>query len=278
MKDNIYEAYREVKDEEQEHPFRERHHNLNKNFYREYAKKADTVPKVIVFYMAKGTAHVTSEFLYQIDKLKYFTQDSIPKYVIRNRNMAGVVLSAVILTNIIGGTSVKTAPVPDLPVTTIEETVDEEMSTIETAQENTTIILTRNYTVQGGDTLSALSYESGSSMAAINNMNGYSNDNDRIYYKDTMKIPYAVNLEDLQYYTQTITVNNKSLSDIADDFNTDVETLIRLNSEAIETIQGSGYIIMSDTLIVPNFISKDELYEMKNNTEYETTNQYTKNN
>lgn len=280
MKDNVYEAYKEIKEEEQENPFRERHHNLNINFHREYATKADTVPKVIVFYMAEGTVHVASEFLYQIDKLKYITQDSIPKYIIRNRKMAGVILSVVILSNILGGTSMKTATVKEVPVTTttIEQSTDEEIASIETVEENTKITLTRNYTVRGGDTLSDLSYESGSSIQAINNMNGFSEDNQTIYYKDTMKIPYIVNSEDLQYYIQTVNVNNKSLSDIASDFDTDVETLIRLNPEAIETVQGNVYIIISDTLIVPNFISKDDLYEMKNSTNYDNATQYTKNN
>ena len=68
-----------------------------------------------------------------------------------------------------------------------------------------------------------------------------------------------------------------SLSTFASTNETDINTLLRLNPEAIEVktenSNGVTYYVTSDTLTVPNFISKSEYKSLKaQTTEYVKTN------
>ena len=124
-------------------------------------------------------------------------------------------------------------------------------------------MLTNIHKVTYGDTLSKLSKKSNTTISAIKRENDLLSDD--LYIGDTIKIPYYVNKNDIQYYVNSIYVGNLSLYEIAEMCNTDIESLIRLNKEAIQDMNGT-YIIMSETLLVPEFIDQQLLIGLKYNS------------
>ena len=71
---------------------------------------------------------------------------------------------------------------------------------------------------------------------------------------------------DLEYYTYTEKFLEKtSLEEFAQIYNTDVETLQILNPETI-FIEAGNYYVISDTLVVPKFITQEELQVKKEST------------
>ena len=116
-------------------------------------------------------------------------------------------------------------------------------------------VLNRNYLVSKDDTLESIAIETNTSVEMIKELNGL--DTDELVPGESLYIPYAISSEDLDDYTQIIDVKNMTINEIADAYNTDIETLISLNDEAI--IQsGDDLIILSDTLVVPDFEEKDK--------------------
>ena len=83
-------------------------------------------------------------------------------------------------------------------------------------------------------------------------------DSDMLYVGDVIKVPYIISNDDLQYYVQTVDTNGMSIKDLAYIYETDEETLYNLNKEAIRLVDDEK-IIMSDTVLVPNFISSYDL-------------------
>ena len=249
---NIKDAYKEVRKEEKNNKFTERHTEINSAFYDWFADKVEGTGSYVLFRTGQGVVHVSAEVLYQLAKLRHVTKDSVVKYVIRNRRLAAAVATGVIIfsnlpTN--GGTTANPPGKDDLAGTKVVQPVEEHKTT-----------LTRIYTVEPGDSLSYLSDMSLTKISDIKAANHYTND--RLQMGDTILIPYKVSDEDLQYYIKTVETNGMSLEDIADIYSTDVETLRRLNKEAIGKVNGVS-VIMSDKIVVPNFITSDELTELK---------------
>ena len=60
-----------------------------------------------------------------------------------------------------------------------------------------------------------------------------------------------------------------SLEDLATIYSTDVDTLSRLNKEALGTVNGVK-VIISSKVIVPNFITSNELEEIKDSIKVKT--------
>ena len=127
--------------------------------------------------------------------------------------------------------------------------------TTEINESNLTYELIRNYEVQKGDTLYDISRDIGTSVERIKEINNL-NDN-TIYFDKTIKLPYEVQSKDLDYYTQSVEVENNSIYNLADEYNTTTETIYNLNKEAIKVINGN-YYVLSETLKMPKFITIEE--------------------
>lgn len=251
--ESIKKSYKEVKADESEYPFKERHRNLNKKFKKNFGKKDMSTASVFAFRIGQGVVHISAEALYQLSKLSYINKDNVVKYVIRNRGLAAMVLAGIIIASNLPGKS--TTPVvtnPNEVAGIVVETTAEEYSS--------SITLMRNYTVKTGDSLSSLSDMSLTRIDDIKGVNGFSTD--MLYLGDVVKLPYEVSKDDLQYYTKVVNTNGMSLADLANIYETDEDTLYRLNKEAIGTVNGA-HIIMTETILVPNFITSNELTEKK---------------
>ena len=122
------------------------------------------------------------------------------------------------------------------------------------------VTITRNYKIKYGDTLSTLAENSFSSVEELKRMNHLSSS--LIVADNYLTIPYHIKREDLKYYTQSVAVQDRSLKELATTFETDVETLYTLNKEAIQKINGT-YVIMSNSILVPDFITRKELNNIK---------------
>ena len=195
------------------------------------------------------------ELMYQLSKLEYISKDKPLKFFIRNRVLAASLAALIIIFTISlnNSNSIQTGD---------NVVAGEEKIYTDNIDENQ-IMLTKVHKVTYGDTLSKLSKESNTTINAIKRENALSSDD--LYIGDTIKVPYYVNEEDIKYYVNSIDVDNRSLYDIAKMYNTDIETLVRLNEEAIQEIDNT-YIIMSNTLLVPDFIGQDVLVGLKHNT------------
>ena len=251
-------SYKEVREDEKKYPFYKRHEKISQSFDREFDDYKDTLPKTIVFKTLKGTCHIFGETLYQIKKLGYITEDSTPKFIIRNRKAIGAVVLCGILSTSVGnfGKDEK-----NIEVSTQEYTMENEIEDNELYYQSE-IELNRTYKIKGGDTLTAIANKSGTPISTIMRLNGIESEN-RIYMGDTIKIPYYVSMEDLKYYTEIVNTNNMTLQEIANKYETTIETLYKLNEEAITKMGDNSFILLTDNIIVPKFITKTELKEMK---------------
>ena len=89
-------------------------------------------------------------------------------------------------------------------------------------------------------------------------------------YLQILHLNYSVNPDNLKYYTNIIDVNGKTISEIANEYNTSVNTLCNLNKDSIienynEDYTKVTYTITNNNLVVPNFITPQELEEVKGN-------------
>lgn len=256
----ITDAYKEVRRDEKKHPFGRRHRILNSNFNRMHGDKVDTVPKAILFTTALGTLHVFGEAFYQLRKLTYIGKDSMPKYVIRNRRLIGLTLAGVMLCS--GAGSKK----PD--VQSPEQFVEEPPAVVELVipePEVTQYTLLRNYKIVYGDTLYQIAKDSRTTVQYLQELNGIKGST--IIAGHYLKVPYVVPREEIDYYTQTVEVAGRSLTQLAIEYETTEQTIYELNKESIEYNKIGTYIILSDSLRVPKFITLKE-YQAK--TEYPT--------
>jgi len=246
--EKILNTYNEVRKEDAAYDdFVFRHKKINSEYNHFHVKYVDTIPKEIVFYIGKGVVHVSSEFHYQLHKLSYFNKEPFTKYVIRNRGIATVLAGVMIFGGM--GMMYTNKAGADVTPPASEEYFDEEDNYIDE------ITLMRNYTVQNGDTLSGLAYESNNDIDTILSANNTTSK--ILYIGDVVNVPYTINREDLKYYTQVVEVDNRSLAEIAKSYETDIATIIRLNPEAIVEVNDS-YGIMTDNLVVPNFIAPED--------------------
>lgn len=99
-------------------------------------------------------------------------------------------------------------------------------------------------------------------MQTINNIKSA----DIINVGDTIIIPYNIESENKEFYTKKVVLYDRDLSKIATEYETDFDTLYRLNEETIEKVTDNTYVVLSDTIEVPNFITTTELNSMKEKT------------
>ena len=243
--------YRSVVRQEKKESFHKRHEDVEGCFEDVYKSKVDSVPKEIIYQTAKGTVHVFVEAFYHLRNLRFTSKDSIQRYILRNRRVfAGALAAGIICTS--GLWNPKPEPEPlqgsSISITDIDEYVEEP------------ITMTRKYQIKYGDNLSTLAENSYSSVDELKRLNNLSNS--LIIADHYLTIPYHIKRENLGYYTQSVLVQNRSLQELATTFQTDVNTIYNLNKEAIQRIDGN-YIIMSNEVLVPNFITREELKSIK---------------
>lgn len=262
--EKLKDAYDKVKTEEKQNSFTKRHRKLNRKIDKNFNSDRDTLGKKVAFNLGSGTIHVFYETFYQLDKLKMIREDNLSKFIVRNRILFVGILCSVIIGNILENFKVDYQNEPH-QVNSIsnEGTYEADKNTITIENDNISYIsLRRKYTVGDGDTLSQLAEDSQTSMDDIKKLNNL--ESDLLYYKDEIEVPYIINKEDLQYYTMTVPTNGKSIYDLATLYETDVDTLHKLNEEAITDVFDT-FIIITDNILVPNFISKQELDDKKEN-------------
>ena len=279
MSQSFKDAWQEVRSEEKSYPFTERHKNINKNIHSKYYPYRATLPQYIVYGLKNGLLHVSAELVYQLEKFRYITEDNIPKFIIRNRkSLCGIVVAGVLITSAVGKANDKIEP----PVEPTPSTVTDSISNDDTQSPTTTIpdevVLNRVHIIEDGDTLTKYSNESNTSIEQIMSVNGLEN-SDKIMSGDRIIIPYTVSNEDLKYYVSSKEYSREiPLETFAALYETDVETLLQLNKEAIDKITLSTgetvYAPISNTLQVPSFISKNVLDAHKETS----TGAYTKTN
>lgn len=259
----MIDSFKEVRQDEREYPLFERHQDLNRKVRKEFHQNVKSVPGEIVYQMANGTIHITYEFIHQLKKLGYFNEDSVPKYVFRNRKLAAAALAVAMMASMPGGgEDVQAIPTPDVTITqeqtTDETTIEETMGIV---YEEPTVEMIRYYEVEKGDTLSYLSTTTGVKVYEIQEMNGRIG-SDKIYIGETLILPYTIDREDLQYYTIAVPAKGISCRELAKQYRTDEETIIMLNKEAVAYVDGR-YIVITDSALVPNFVTVAELDTMK---------------
>ncbi len=264
-------SWKEVREDEKTEPFVSRHKAINKN----YKKTKMSSMNPVISIAGLGTIHVIGETWYQFHKLRYFTEDNITKYVIRNRQTIGAVImlgTLILMPKALGSDiAPENDPYPSAYVSnTPEDYSSDSFENIEIVAEDEPIVLNRVHTVKSGETLSEYSKNSNTQIdyiAEINEIDGY-----KIRAGEKIVIPYIIEPEDLKYYVSSKQyIEGMSLEDFASMNETDIDTLLILNEEAIE-VKGKNtdnpkYTVLSETLTVPEFISKNEYKNIKATTE-----------
>lgn len=280
MSQSFKDAWQEVRSEEKSYPFTERHKNINKNIHSKYYPYRATLPQYIVYGLKNGILHVSAELVYQLEKFRYITEDNIPKFIIRNRkSLCGIIVAGVLITSAVtkDNDSVITPP-EEQPTTPVTDTSTSEPDTQVEQITSDKIVLNRVHVIEFGETLSEYSEDSNTTIEEIKRINNIK-DEDIIESGKKIVIPYIISKDDLKYYVSSTEYDsNIPLDTYAALYETDVETLLQLNKEAIDKVVLStgqtAYMPISNTLQVPSFISKNVLDAQKE----VSTGAYTKTN
>lgn len=259
---DIRQAWKDVREEERKRPFIKRHKTLDGIIYDSWYKEDGTLIDDIIFDIIRGPIHIANEMFFQLSKLKYITEDTVPKFIIRNRKLLALILCIVIASSVSSeNESEKEATAANTQAAYASGTIDIKQDYYETDHEYVAKEYRANriYTVKPNDTLTSLAIDSNSSINEIKSINSL--DSDTIKYGQTLIVPYYIAETDLQYATNSVDyTQGMTLEEFAKENATDTDTIICLNEEAIEDGQ-----VISDTLLVPNFVSKKEI---KNNKSY----------
>ena len=285
---SIKQAWKEVREEEKKVTFKERHAMLDKDMkkkehasrtkrYRTYDEfgnehiirktRPQTQTENIIFNLRRGTVHIAYETLAQLEKLSHVSEDSIPKFVIRNRNVLAATLVACIIAS--GPTNTnetqiqsnvtsyststqQTLPTDELSIADaiIKNDEDEEME----ARINREYIAYRTYKIQSNDTLTKIAANANCTISEIERENDLK-DSNLIKAGQSIIVPYHIESGDLMYATfSAYCEQGSSLEEFAKMYSTDVRTIIALNGEAI--VDG---VALTDSLLVPNFATQAEI-------------------
>lgn len=280
MSQSFKDAWQEIRSEEKSYPFTERHKNINKNIHSKYYPYRATLPQYIVYGLKNGLLHVSAELVYQLEKFRYITEDNIPKFIIRNRkSLCGIIVAGVLITSAVtkDNDSVITPP-EEQPTTPVTDTSTSEPDTQVEQITSDKIVLNRVHVIEFGETLSEYSEDSNTTVEEIKRINNIKDEN-IIESGKKIVIPYIISKDDLKYYVSSTEYDsNIPLETYAALYETDVETLLQLNKEAIDKVVLStgqtAYMPISNTLQVPSFISKNVLDAQKE----VSTGAYTKTN
>lgn len=278
MSQSFKDAWQEIRSEEKTYPFTERHKNINKNIHREYYPYRATFLQYMVYGLKNGILHVSAELVYQLEKFRYITEDNVPKFIIRNRkSLCGIIAAGVLITSVVTKSNDPvTKPSVEQPTTPVTDPVISEDDTVENISDK--IVLNRVHVIEFGETLSEYSEDSNTTVEEIKRINNIK-DEDIIESGKKIVIPYIISKDDLKYYVSSKEYDsNIPLETYAALYETDVETLLQLNKEAIDKVILStgeiAYMPISNTLQVPSFISKNVLDAQKK----VSTGAYTKKN
>ena len=277
--EDIRQAAREVREDEKRRKTsaRRAHANVNNFVNRKFSKNRN-VAEEILCAISKGTLHICVSTLRELSKLGYIAKDSFPKFVIRNRRMAAMGAAAVILFSSFGATNDKEVIIPETPSITISDstltndqedqfvvednqTTDPLEGVFQEEEQVTEYVAKRYHKVVAGDTLSGLAEQAGCSIETIQRENYITGS--LIKIGETLVIPYEFTSEDYKYATIEVQVpTGKTLREIAQEYNTDVATIIRLNEDNVIQSQGNYYVI-TDTVRVPNFATPSQIKEAR---------------
>lgn len=288
--DKIKQSWQEVREEERKESLSKRHSKLDRGiikkdtasrtvkhtFVDENGKtqverhvKPRTQQQEIIFQIKRGTIHVTYEMLIQLEKLSHITEDSIPKFIIRNRKTIATTLAAcVICAGISKMNNRVEAPTVNYSTNEItqQQTDDIKSSSDFISEEdlemneriNRNYIAYRTYKIQPNDTLTSLAGNANCTISEIEQANDLENSN-LIKVGQTLTIPYHIESGDLMYATfQAYCPEGASLTEFAKMYSTDVRTITSLNAEAIE-----DGVALTDSLLVPNFATQPEIIAKK---------------
>ena len=268
--EDIRTAWDEVRAEEKKAPFLKRHRTLSGKIYRNFYKDTGSTLDEVVFAVKSGTIHFAAEVLYQLEKLTHITEDTVPKYVIRNRGLAYILALTLIISGLAynggdqpivvpDGQSISTQqPKQDDDLGLNDGSYEDEQSKQQQAKENRDYVVIRKYTIQPDDMLSVLAINANTSIEQIMQMNNLSSP-DLIKYGETLYIPYVIEGEDLKYATAAVYYQTGTdLNAFAQKYGTDAASIYALNEEAFENGQ-----VISSTLLVPTFASQQEIKEAK---------------
>ena len=259
--------------------FNKRFKDVNKEILKKYLRKhkrePQTFPEYATYFLSFGAIHISKEFLYQLSKLKKKDDDTPKKYVIRNRyNFTAFALAIILANGMIGNKNTISAQESTYETSTQSTKSDTEQEKTDNETKNmnkrknevqTKILLTRKYVIKPGDYLSKIAEDAGISIYELQTINNIRSA-DLIKIGDTIIVPYNIESENKEFYTKKIVLFDRDLSKIAAEYETDFDTLYRLNEEAIEKVTDNTYVVLSDTIEVPNFITTTELNSMKEKT------------
>ena len=255
--------------------FKDVNKEILKKYLRKHKRKPQTFPEYATYFLSFGAIHISKEFLYQLSKLKKKDDDTPKKYVIRNRyNFTAFALAIILANGMIGNRNTISAQESTYETSTQSTKSDTEQEKTDNETKNmnkrknevqTKILLTRKYVIKPGDYLSKIAEDAGISIYELQTINNIRSA-DLIKIGDTLIVPYNIESENKEFYTKKIVLFDRDLSKIAAEYETDFDTLYRLNEEAIEKVTDNTYVVLSDTIEVPNFITTTELNSMKEKT------------
>ena len=196
--------------------------------------------------LKKGYIIFGSEILYSAKKLKLKREKGVSHYIMKNRGKALVAAGLAI--------SLTTGMLMTSEGKTTEPPISENLIIEPSQLENPTLTIMRTYTVEAGDTLSALAEEANCTQQEIKKINAM--DTDYLYYKDIISVPYHIPEDEIGRYTTVELYNDENLYDFAKSYETNPKSLERLNPDTIIEVNGS-YAVTSDTIVVPTFAPYD---------------------
>lgn len=230
--------------------FYTRHKKVNAKYNKTFKSNKKSLQQELVFHIGKGTVHIGHEILYRINTIKNYAE---PKFILNKKVIVATTVGAVLIATNFLNIKDKVAE---------SDTVKSSITYAQDEYQSLFVTLNRNYTVRAGDTLTGISENSGTSINTLKRLNGIKQDSSIIQLHQQLKVPYRIARDDLEYYTTTTTTSGKTLSEIASEYETDIETLVKLNEGAISLV-GDTYLAYTDEIIVPKYILKEELEVIK---------------
>lgn len=256
LKEEYIEAYNSVRKNEQSYTLKERFKTTYSKFEDE--DYFDTFNSIIAQEGLKITIFIGLEFIHQLKKLKRETNDTIPKYTVRNRKTLAGLLIGFMLCN---------------PLTTEAKSKNQDIQNTNYQTEQSSLILTsqyrltRTYKVKPNDTLSSVASKFNVPQEKIITANNLSTTT--LKENKVLMIPYYIAKDELEYYTTSVNSSEyNSLEELAEYYETDLRTIYSLNVECFELIDGKYYQI-SDNLLIPTFPTNEEVDRLKSQKTYQ---------
>ncbi len=238
--------YIDVRNDEEKNSFSIRHEKVNKIYSKNFENDLDNKASELLFKAGRVVAHILHEGYNFGTKFAIGKNESKTRYVLRNRKfLLGLGLASVLA---ISNASCREFITSPFNVQT--ESEDENFVTF-----------IRKYRIQEGDTLLQIAYDSKVDVNEIYRFNGSFNP-DLIKAGEILLIPYRISEENLRYFKKSVYVDDKNITEIALENETNVSTIYEFNKDAIMK-NGDNYTILSDTLLVPDFKSNQEIEDMK---------------